>query len=187
MITFKTNALTAVAAMILATAAAANDRFDPKSYPKGGFAPISNAAYSKECGSCHFTFLPGLLPARSWHALMQKTNEHFGETLNLSADTVRQLDEYLTASAGDHSDYDGPPILFRHLKDSVTPIRITNLPMMHRNHEVVKSVMRTNSTMKVKGITNCGECHTGAASGSFANRELIIPDFTTAHETPLPR
>lgn len=35
------------------SAAAIDDRFNPHSYEKGGFAPVNNAAYSKESGDCH--------------------------------------------------------------------------------------------------------------------------------------
>ena len=165
-------------ALCWAGAAAAHDRFDPQKYPKGGFAPVTNATYAKECGACHFAYLPGLLPARSWHALLEKTNSHFGESLSLSPETLRDLDAYLVANAGDKTDYDGPSQFYRYLKDETTPLRITDLPMMHRNHKVVRNVMQTNSTMKVRSLTNCQDCHTTAATGSFANRDLIVPGLT---------
>jgi hypothetical protein len=167
-------------------AALGNDRFDPQSYPKGGFAPVSNPTYAKECGSCHFAYLPVLLPVRSWRAVLANTNEHFGESLGLSPATVAALQSYLAENAGDHSDRDGPAILFKYLSESRTPLRVTSLPMMHRNHEVVRSVIRTNATMKIRSITNCAECHTKAGEGSFANRDLIVPGVTTSHETPMP-
>jgi Dihaem cytochrome c len=58
-------------------AAAIDDRFNPHKYEKGGFVePASNPTYVNECGACHFTYLPGLLPARSWRALMARANDH---------------------------------------------------------------------------------------------------------------
>ena len=65
-------------------ALAIDDRFNPRSYDKGGFAPVADATYAKECGSCHFAYLPGTLPARSWYAVMQGSDNHFGESLSLS-------------------------------------------------------------------------------------------------------
>ena len=165
-------------AMCCSGAALAHDRYDPAKYPKGGFAPVTNAMYAKECGACHFAYLPGLLPARSWHALLEKPNDHFGESLSLSAATVRELDAYLVANAGDKSDYDGPTQFFRYLKDSATPLRITNLPMMYRNHEVVRSVTASNALLRVRTLTNCQDCHTTAATGSFAHNDLVVPGVT---------
>ena len=35
-----------------------------------GVAPVENPQYLEECGSCHFPYQPGLLPARSWTKVM---------------------------------------------------------------------------------------------------------------------
>ena len=35
-----------------------------------GVAPVTNALYAEECGSCHFAYPPGLLPASSWQQVM---------------------------------------------------------------------------------------------------------------------
>jgi hypothetical protein len=52
------------------TARAADDRFDRTQYGGlGGFQPVTSDRYRKECGACHFVYLPGLLPARSWNRL----------------------------------------------------------------------------------------------------------------------
>src|SRR5205823_2330190 len=115
----------------------------------------------------------GLLPLRSWRALLAMP-EHFGEQLGLSAAVTQEIESYLFANAGDKSDYRGEPLLFRHLSDSSTPIRITDLPMMRRNHEVIRSVSRTNANVRVRKLTNCTDCHRGAQTGSFALRELDV-------------
>ncbi len=82
---------------------AAHGYYDPTSYPNGGFAPAADAKYQSECGACHFAYLPGLLPARSWEALLKKPDEHFGETLSLDPETLRHIRDYLSANAGDRS------------------------------------------------------------------------------------
>ena len=41
--------------------------------------PANNAVYAEECGTCHFLYLPGLLPAGSWVRIMEGAGDHFGE------------------------------------------------------------------------------------------------------------
>src|SRR6185503_9998861 len=118
-------AVGAVLLMLLtASVEAAHGYYDPASYPNGGFAPATDAKYQSECGSCHFAYLPGLLPARSWEALLKKPNEHFGETLSLDPDTLQHIRDYLTANAGDRSDFAGPQQFFHRMSEESTPLRI---------------------------------------------------------------
>jgi len=156
---------------------AADDKFDPRAYSKGGFAPVTDATYAKECGACHFAYLPGLLPARSWKVLLAQ-QDHFGESLSLPPETLQSIAAYLEANAGDKSDYLGEYLLFRNLSEKSVYTRITALPMMRRNHEVMRAVMSVNGNVPVRRFTNCTDCHTGAAAGSFANHELVVPSVT---------
>jgi hypothetical protein len=38
-------------------------------------APIVNATYSQECGSCHMAYQPGLLPPQVWAQIMGSAHE----------------------------------------------------------------------------------------------------------------
>ena len=116
---------------------AAHGYYDPSSYENGGFAPAADAKYQSECGSCHFAYLPGLLPARSWEALLNKRDEHFGETLSVDPETLRHIRDYLTANAGDRSDFTGPKQFFHRMTDDSTPVRITSLRMFKHYHSSV--------------------------------------------------
>jgi len=53
-------------------------------------AMVDNTLYQQECGSCHFAYQPGLLPARSWSTIMQGLDQHFGENAELGADVVAE-------------------------------------------------------------------------------------------------
>lgn len=66
-------------------------------------APVANAFYKEECGSCHFPYQPGLLPARSWQKMMGGLEDHFGENAELDAADAQQLTDYFTANAADMS------------------------------------------------------------------------------------
>ncbi len=178
----------AISAMLGAgPAAAVDDRFDPHAREKGGFAPANNAAYGKECGDCHFLYLPGMLPARSWHALMAGADDHFGESLSLAPDVAREIEQYLVSNAADKSDYLGAGAILYRLPEERTPLRITSLPVFKGRHFVVgalKMETRLISTAKpfppaaVKVLLNCGGCHEKASTGSFANKEIVIPGIT---------
>jgi hypothetical protein len=162
---------------------AAHGYYDPSSYPNGGFAPATDAKYQSECGSCHFAYLPGLLPARSWEALLAKSNDHFGETLSLEPETLRHIRDYLTANAGDRNDFTGSKQFLYRLSDESTPLRITSLRTFKGYHFSVLHKMGLapgfNSVNELspqarKGVLNCSSCHEKAAAGSFAQKEIIL-------------
>jgi hypothetical protein len=160
--------------------------FDPKSYEKGGFAPVTDAQYQSACGTCHFAYLPGMLPARSWETLLTKSNEHFGQTLSLDAVTLRHIRDFLTANAADRSDFLGSKEMLQRLSNQSTPLRVTSLPAFKNTHAGVLYKLglepgihtaRDISPDAVKAVLNCNTCHKGAAAGSFAERETVTPDI----------
>ena len=177
-------AVVAVLLMLLTgSVEAAQGYYDPQSYQNGGFAPVTDAKYQSECGTCHFAYLPGMLPARSWDALLTKSNEHFGETLSLDPETLRHIRDYLTANAGDRNDFAGSKQFLRQLSDESTPLRITGLRTFKGYHFSVLYKMglerglhsvRDLSPSAIKAVLNCNSCHEKAAAGSFAQREIII-------------
>lgn len=171
-------ALACAGFMLLAAgrAGAIDDGFDPSKYEKGGFAPASDAAYRNECGSCHFAYLPGMLPARSWQALMARSTDHFGESLSLSAATAAGIERYLVEQAADRSDYRGSKLILSWLAEDKTPVRITSLPLMRQRHVVIRKLQR-DSRVDVK-LTNCDGCHEKAATGSFAYSQIVVPGVT---------
>ena len=163
-------------ALLLASAQALaiDDRFNAAKYDKGGFAPVSDEVYAKECGSCHFTYMPGMLPERSWHALMTSTEKHFGESLSLKPDAAKHIEAYLAANAADRSPYRGSELILWDLPREAAPTRITMLPLMRQRHVIIRKLMRDTNT-PVKTLTNCDACHENASSGSFAYDHILVP------------
>ncbi len=156
-------------------AAAVDDRFDATKYDKGGFAPAKDPTYLKECGACHFAYLPGTLPARSWHAIMAKSDDHFGESLSLPPHLAMQIEQYLAANAADHSDYRGSALILDRLEDNVTPMKIIRLPYIRQRHQVIRKLLNDHPQNSIKGLSNCTDCHPRAAEGSFVYREVVVP------------
>lgn len=135
--------------------------------------PVKNVQYQDECGSCHFAYQPGLLPAKSWQKLMGSLDNHFGENAELDAATRQQLVAYLKANSAEHS---GTRRSARILRSAgkASPMRITDVRYIKRQHdEIPERLVHLNPD--VRSLSNCAACHTRAESGSFAERDIIIP------------
>lgn len=158
---------------------AADDRFVKKTPDSMmGFVPVNDAQYGKECGTCHFAYLPGLLPARSWTHIMGRLDRHFGENVTLPAATRDRILDYLTKNAADVVPYEGSKTIMERIKPTMTPRRFWEVPLFKEMHTVMLEVISTKHKVKVKTLTNCNACHQKAAEGSFGNDTLYIPGLT---------
>jgi hypothetical protein len=171
--------LAALAIAAALPAGAANDRFY-KEAPgsKNGFLAARDALYVKECGSCHFPYSPGLLPARSWQLHATRFNKHFGETLNLAPETQASIMNYLLDNAADRSTFEGSMTFMERLDAKRTPYRLREVPLFMEMHRVIIEVIDKKPKVKVRKLTNCNGCHQGADEGSFGYEELVIPGLT---------
>lgn len=160
-------------------ASAADDRFDRTRFDgRGGFQPVGDETYRKECGACHFAYMPGLLPARSWARVLERLTDHFGESLELPADVHAHLREYLAANAADKVPDRGAAVLLERLDPDKTPGRVTEVPHIFKSHIIVREVFKINAAVKVRTLANCDACHQKAAEGSFALRDLLVPGLS---------
>ncbi len=138
-----------------------------------GFPAVDNAAYVKECSSCHFLYQPGLLPERSWEALMKNTGKHFGEDLALDEKTVAEIAGYLAANSAERSRTEWSGKILDSLKKTEAPLRITEAPYIVRKHREVRAEVFKRPS--VKSFSNCGACHTKGADGNFEEDYVKIP------------
>jgi hypothetical protein len=144
--------------------------------PQPGVAPVENADYAAECGSCHMAYAAGLLPARSWRKLMAGLDDHFGDNAELDPATRDSLTDYLVANSADGSPYRRSRKVMRSLSASAAPLRITDLPYFrHEHHEIPLHMVAANA--EVGSLSNCSACHRGAERGSFSERDIRIPGF----------
>jgi hypothetical protein len=139
-------------------------------------APVTNALYTKECGSCHFAYPPGLLPERSWSRLMAGLEDHFGDNAELAAEDREALLSYLKANAADRSYAKASVKFSRSIAALSTPLRITEVPYFVREHREIPAHLYA-STSAVKSISNCKSCHTLAERGSFNEHSVEIPGY----------
>ena len=130
------------------------------------FAPVKDPAVLEECGACHMPYLAGLLPARSWTAIMAGLKDHFGENAELDAETARRIGDYLTANAADSAGARSRAP--RDPQQGPVPLRITELPWWRQKHD--KKGRVAPATLKRRGAklaSDCVACHVDAARGSF--------------------
>ncbi len=169
-------ALCLVGAVVAAVPALAiDDLFDRRAdNPHSGFQPALDARYQKECSGCHFVYLPGLLPARSWTLLLERLDKHFGENLDLQAEAREAIRRYLVENAADRSPYSGSRVLMESLPESYTPPRIQSMPRLRSSHRVMREVIARNSNVKVRTLVNCDNCHQRAQDGDFSLGDLRV-------------
>ncbi len=144
--------------------------------PQPGVAPVANATYTTECGSCHMVYPPGLLPAESWRAMMAGLDDHFGENAELEPSTNQSLTNYLVSNSADASPYRRSRKIIRSLSASTAPLRISDLPYIRHEHDELPARLVTENP-DVGSLSNCVACHQGAERGSFSERDIRIPGF----------
>lgn len=146
---------------------------------RSGVAPVTDPTWKSECGSCHFAYPPGLLPARSWDAVLGGLSSHFGEDATVDEPTLKTLRAYAAANAADAAA--GTFRLSASLVAATagtTPTRISTIPALREEHleEIPASWVTGNPD--VKSWAACARCHTAADQGSFSEREIRIPGHT---------
>lgn len=140
---------------------------------KGGkYAVVENAVYKKECSDCHFLYLPGLLPARSWEKVINETDKHFGEKLSLDEKTKSEILSFLTASSAEKTKTEWAQKIMRSIGPG-TPSSITETPYISREHRKIKVDVFKKAA--VGSRSNCGACHPQAAQGDFEEDAVSIP------------
>jgi hypothetical protein len=127
---------------------------------KPGVSAVKFQQYNEICGSCHFPYQPGLLPAVSWEKIMSDTDNHYAKKLKLSSVELNTMTRYLLDnSAGRVNDEISNNILHT-LKYEPVVIRITKIPYIVNKHSQLDEE-------KMKGLGQCDSCHQGAAQGKY--------------------
>lgn len=132
-------------------------------------APLTNAKWKAECGSCHALYHPGLLPARSWRKMMSGLDKHFEQDASVDAPTNKEISDFLTKYGADSrfSRFE------RAMPASEAPLRITETARFKREHrEIAPGVWKRQ---KIGSPANCAACHPGAEQGDFSEHRVRIP------------
>jgi len=138
------------------------------------FPAIANDSYKQECSTCHFAYQPGLLPARSWQALVKDTENHFGEEIVLESNIRSEIIDYLVANSADTATGNAwSRMIMASLNAAETPQRITEVPFIQKRHgKLGPEVFKREN---VESFSNCDACHTTAPEGEYGE------DFVKFH------
>ena len=118
--------------------------------------PVTDALVKKECGECHLTFHPALLPKASWRKMMANLANHFGEDASLDAPIRDKVADFLIANTNDRgADPNNPPL------------RFTTAGWFSEEHQEERDARRMMKRRKAKSWADCAACHSRAASGHF--------------------
>ena len=149
-----------------------------ESYSSGrtDVAPVNNQLYIKECGSCHFPYQPGLLPANSWKKMMVNLDKHFETDATLAPEDFETLSKYLNDnSAEKNMQYKRSNRIVSSLLPGQVADSISTTPYMVQKHREIRKDLITQPD--VKGLFNCMACHTTADKGIYSERAINIPNY----------
>ena len=150
----------------------ASDNFNTKT----DVAPVNNQLYIKECGSCHFPYQAGLLPANAWNKMMTNLENHFNSDASLNEADLQTLTKYLNDnSAEKNMQYKRSNRIVSSLAKNQIPDSISTTPYMIKKHEDIRKDLITQN--EVKGLFNCIACHKTADIGIYGERDINIPNF----------
>ena len=169
----RTSLLSFIGLLMLATTVHADDDHEEHFKSKHGHhqyntaAPV-NATWKTECGSCHMAYPPGMLPGKSWNALMDNLPRHFGSNASLDKKSEQEIRQFLVYASADR---DTRPL--RPAEAAKTNIRINRTGwFLHKHDEVSPAVFRRKS---IGSAANCMACHSGADKGNYDEHAVRIP------------
>jgi len=131
-----------------------------------------NQAYVKECGSCHWDYNPALLPTRSWVAMMDGLEKHFGELITLEPKLHREIRDYLMLNSAEHANAELSRKIINDTQGT-TPTRIIEINYIKRRHHHVDE--QTFKRKKIRSRANCTACHQSYKEGVFEEDDVKIP------------
>lgn len=130
--------------------------------------------WAEECSGCHMLYQPGLLPARSWRAMMEGLEDHFGDDATLEPAARDAITAFLEGNAADRVSNRRSAKIARAIPASATPLRFTETRYFQRKHHEIKAAVWQRE--KVASKANCVACHgRDAEKGVFDEHTVSIP------------
>lgn len=142
--------------------------------PVVGPSLVQNAVWQNECGSCHLSYHPSLLPRRSWQRLLSEQAQHFGSDLALDRPTLTALTAYALAHAAEQHATEAAYKIERSVPAASAPIRISDTPYWQRKHRDITPAQWQLPWIKSKA--NCAACHLDALAATFEDAAMHVPD-----------
>ena len=135
---------------------------------------VDHSETSQKCSDgCHWTFLPALLPQRSWKRTMETLDDHFGEVVRLSPETSSAILEYLMRGSAELTESSISTKILDSIGDE-TPLRVSTIPYIRKAHEEVEESAWTHPSIASR--SNCVACHPAVErDGLFDEHEVEYP------------
>ena len=143
-----------------------------KKYTKKYITPVNNPTYEEECGACHFSYQPELLPSGSWKKIMAGLDDHFGEAVEIDTESINVISGYLISNSAEKSSAKRAVKIVRSLGGR-TPIRISEIPYIIEKHDEVDPIIFNRES--IGSLANCTACHTTAEKGIYDDDDVKIP------------
>lgn len=134
--------------------------------------PVANPTYKETCGACHFLYQPGLLPSGSWGRILSNLKDHFGETVDVDAESKITVEKYLMDNSAEYSKAKRSVKIMKSLKGQM-PTRITEIPYIRGKHHEISAEVFTRKA--VGSLSNCSACHRTADQGVYNDDHVLIP------------
>lgn len=134
--------------------------------------PVNNPTYKEECGACHFVYQPELLPSESWMKILDKLDDHFGESIELDEISRKAISDYLKSNGAEYSSAKRAAKIMRSLGGQV-PGRITDIPYIKQKHRGISASVFKRPP--VGSLSNCIICHRTADQGIYDDDNVAIP------------
>ncbi len=131
--------------------------------------------FSKECGSCHITYPPFLLPKSSWTLMMSDLENHFGDDASIDKETNLSILSFLNENSAETSSQKAAFKILKSLKENNSTIAITKTPYWEKKHRKIEKDVFAN--VKIKSKANCKACHTDIENGLIEKHLIKVPDI----------
>ena len=141
--------------------------------PFKGIVLPDNTLWREECGDCHMAYHPSLLPARSWQALMDGQNDHFGDDLDLDENVAVEITRFLLDNSAERMVIEPSWRILQSTPADQTPLRITDTAYWKKKHNDIARQYWDSDKVKDKG--NCGACHRDADAGTYEDAAMRMP------------
>jgi len=152
-----------------------HDRRHSEGRAKAHLNPVNNDTYKEVCGACHFVYQPELLPSRSWEKILVGLPGHFGQEIEVDADSKKIILDYVKSNGAEYSSAKRAVKIMGSLGGQ-TPLRITEVPYIrdkHRGDDIPADAFQRKS---VGSRSNCIACHTTAEKGIYDEDYVKIPE-----------
>jgi hypothetical protein len=134
---------------------------------------IKSDTYTEACGRCHFSYPPSLLNANSWVAIIDNSEDHFGESLALNSSESEEIKNYLRKNSAENSNGEIAHDISKDLGSRVVS-RIIDVPEIRKEHRDISQDILSRPS--IGGLSNCIACHRRAEEGFFDDDNVIIPN-----------